>query len=931
MSLACHSFLFLSMFSATASMKLHQHSNATIPGAPSISTDDAGVCPEDSDRVTMLQSRVHVDTAIQPADESKSNSREPLALEMQWSGGSLEQKGHEAPDASASQSRKPATAMCARGLFCTHWSALYTEIDCDGDGVKDPYCSDWWSTGFISSASNCQSNWPNGKCQASYVPGTPGATWTTEEMLIVRAKLNRMFNEGQTLVWEAANSYFGHGEWFKASWYSGLNAAKVLRLGFHDCLKYKDGTGGCDGCLQWDRMEHRFWNHKSGEINSTDRPDGGNNGLTTVVHVLEAIYMHRNFPGAAPRLPISLQESGKSRADLWAFAVIEAVRYTMEMNNWACDEPDIDGKVGWGHCPPRLGESDCKFAVPVFSFQTGRKDCISTSSPGFKTNKVESHPNPHWNGKKVVDFMQHDFGFSGQETVAIMGAHTIGAFTYAISLFRYTWKTQSSLLFNNGYYRNLAMKPDWYFPAGGNIAHRPCGKNIVDNSTGERPVARFKTFAWGDTDVGGPVQWVQEKLVCPQCHDVNLLWGKPYYEKCCKPKMSTQFEANLNQTLAELKAIDYAQGPLNKPNCPANFEAIPDRAACVQGANSLQRPFEDDYSHRSMTDHPYGCFVDAQSKIHFNPNGSKNQSAIQYSALCRRNALPYNHDAWASGICPAGSEIILDEGACKLAAQDLQKKFNPWRSVWAPRGCLLGFSEVYFNPQGSTTGWWNLAPLCRKHIPKPSTAVCETTTGQACVFPFKYNGKSYSGCAIQGNNESWCYTKVDQTGHGVPGHRGTCASSCRLDYKELEYKGCDASCQIWMFIPGRDECMLSSDMGLYWDFNVSNDGIPFGCKGFENFNEKTFLHPRGAHNTVPECSLNALSVPAGTASLSQVVELYANNQTQFVNDFALVLTKMLANGYSNLTSAPAAGMRGFSCPYQWASNSTRFYNCQRPQ
>ena len=29
------------------------------------------------------------------------------------------------------------------------------------------------------------------------------------------------------------------------------NAAKVLRLTFHDCLKYTDGTGGCDGCLNW--------------------------------------------------------------------------------------------------------------------------------------------------------------------------------------------------------------------------------------------------------------------------------------------------------------------------------------------------------------------------------------------------------------------------------------------------------------------------------------------------------------------------------------------------------------------------------------------------------------------------------------------------------------------------------------------------------
>merc|ERR1719356_501474 len=121
----------------------------------------------------------------------------------------------------------------------------------------------------------------------------------------------------------------------------------------------------------------------------------------------------------------------------------------MELNNWACDEPDEISQLGWGHCAPRLGENDCKFAVPVFSFQTGRKDCIATGSPGFKTNQTESHPDPHWNGKKVVDFMQRDFGFSGQETVAIMGAHTIGIFHASVSLFRYTWKTASQNLFNN--------------------------------------------------------------------------------------------------------------------------------------------------------------------------------------------------------------------------------------------------------------------------------------------------------------------------------------------------------------------------------------------------------------------------------------------------------------------------------------------------
>ena len=28
-----------------------------------------------------------------------------------------------------------------------------------------------------------------------------------------------------------------------------------MRLVFHDCIPYMDGTGGCDGCLNWGGMD----------------------------------------------------------------------------------------------------------------------------------------------------------------------------------------------------------------------------------------------------------------------------------------------------------------------------------------------------------------------------------------------------------------------------------------------------------------------------------------------------------------------------------------------------------------------------------------------------------------------------------------------------------------------------------------------------
>ena len=43
-----------------------------------------------------------------------------------------------------------------------------------------------------------------------------------------------------------------------------------------------------------------------------------------------------------------------------------------------------------------------------------------------------------------------------------------------------------------------------------------------------------------------------------------------------------------------------------------------------------------------------------------------------------------------------------------------------------------------------------------------------------------------------------------------------------------EYGGCER----WRLIVGLDEQGMSCEMGLYFDFNVTDDGIPYGCEGF---------------------------------------------------------------------------------------------------
>ena len=71
-----------------------------------------------------------------------------------------------------------------------------------------------------------------GQSYSAYVPGTPGGPWTKAEMLATKARLYNIFK-----------IFGGPG---------------TLRLAFHDCVRYADGTGGCDGCLNWNGVDKFF-------------------------------------------------------------------------------------------------------------------------------------------------------------------------------------------------------------------------------------------------------------------------------------------------------------------------------------------------------------------------------------------------------------------------------------------------------------------------------------------------------------------------------------------------------------------------------------------------------------------------------------------------------------------------------------------------
>merc|ERR1711953_37652 len=176
--------------------------------------------------------------------------------------------------------------------------------------------------------------------RSEYLPGTPGGSWSQEDLLVVRAKLWRLYSHST-----------GIKSWWKKGKITndlpepsfspdlGFFAAKVVRLSFHDCLRYADGSGGCDGCLNWAGVGTRFsvdslkYAFKEDDVHETN-----NNGLEYTVAVLEKLYTNPNFPPGAPKLSESLRSSGKSRADFWSYAAKVAVEFAVEQNNFQCED-----------------------------------------------------------------------------------------------------------------------------------------------------------------------------------------------------------------------------------------------------------------------------------------------------------------------------------------------------------------------------------------------------------------------------------------------------------------------------------------------------------------------------------------------------------------------------------------------------------------
>ena len=234
----------------------------------------------------------------------------------------------------------------------------------------------------------------------------------------------------------------------------------MIRLSFHDCLKYEIGGGGCDGCLNFDGMGKFIRDPMTKE----ERSGANNNNLVWVAQVLESVYKNPTFGRKdLEHFETSLFDRGMSRADLWAFAGIVALETGIKRNNDYCQK-DITGTCNADK------KIDCSITsideIIASTFKTGRSDCNPTDSEvacdapndkyAFCTKKSEVKPNPHQNGTVTTKFFKDNFNLNPKEAIALLGAHTFGAPNERTSGFRkYGWVASGQDTFNSVYFQNI--------------------------------------------------------------------------------------------------------------------------------------------------------------------------------------------------------------------------------------------------------------------------------------------------------------------------------------------------------------------------------------------------------------------------------------------------------------------------------------------
>ena len=661
---------------------------------------------------------------------------------------------------------------------------------------------------------------------------------------------------------------------------------RAIQLGFHDCLKYKEGTtdgavDGCDGCLNWDGVGFEFketWFNGNPNDESTVNHftrsypishETTNNGLEGTARALEKIYTNLTWPTSAPSVNVSLKDSGKSRADLWAFAAQVSLEMEIVRANYACDA-DVERQQTGIH--EGRDKCDIKLHRPI-KFKYGRKDCIP--EPGqptpYITSKQEKHDNPWGHGDHVISNLYHDFGLTAEESIALLAAHGVQSRVHnKLLATKYAWVGTPYL--SNTFFRRWAAKPVYGFDTG---VDGFINMNIVlAGDKRGRPVDNYGyrlscTGMWNITDGtgdDGPCYFKrQQNLIKNPVHRASSSRSRERYG----PKYATDgiisdydwhwfssqtqdnpwIELRLVSTtmvssVAITMPVKYGGSEFKNVQIRAGMEKIETDPKEVLNINTLCGIFEGPGG--QLTTHMIECSEPIQADFVIIQIMGEN-------AYLNINEITVNNKS--------ATEVFLQE---KTDDEYLRPMcFDTRRKANNPNldGEITKIPQEYVDENGEQIGgnnWWS--------IDAPADC-CDNAT------------------------------YVD-----IPG----------IDHYKIQVGGCKQ-----VLYPGKDTFNFMSifEMSMYMNFTVNKNNRPLGCRGLEPLtlaDNKIEFSMIGEEDI--QCDKNMKNdFSSNEKAYSQIIEEFAEDHDGWAVHFLDGWDKMIQNGYGSgqLVDGPQSTWLGY--------------------
>jgi len=208
-------------------------------------------------------------------------------------------------------------------------------------------------------------------------------------------------------------------------------APKFVRMGFHDCV------GGCDGCID------------------LSNPD--NNGLDIPINALDSIVQKYTVN----------QNTGLSRADIWGLAALTAADVSQSSTT------RVNFSFSW------IGRKDCENVQSnCFDRNNQQQPCTATRGPHRQM------PSGDFTTSELLHYFSNEFGFDATQTVALMGAHTLGAAHRQTTGYNgpLGW-VPNNLVLSNAYYQNLVGGSSGTSDSISTMSAAPdWSNNFIDNS-----------------------------------------------------------------------------------------------------------------------------------------------------------------------------------------------------------------------------------------------------------------------------------------------------------------------------------------------------------------------------------------------------------------------------------------------------------------